>query len=798
MATLEVTQGPDAGNSFPLVADELFIGRAQDADVTLNDPTVSRRHARITRENEGYILVDMGSASGTLVNGHRAKRVPLESGDEIRLGDTVLQFSFATEPQSAAVGIGRVVAGERPGAPALPAAELVDALPAGANGQAEPPVAAPAGTKRRTAARRHARTTVALPGGKKPPPAPQAEPQPPVAQPAPAQAQAPPVALAADGQQGAAQAQVPRFDPAAETRQTVEQPPLLIPAAGEPQATAQPQEPLFAPAAEVQQAAGQPPVFAPAAAVQAQPPVAAPASRTQEAAAQPQAQAPPPVAAPVAANGQASAPPAAAAPVAAAARPDPEPVAAVVDDEMQQGPAPVALAPPIRVAERVRTGRPVVRIPFARPLVKRVTCPNCWHGFSAEEVLFIAKHPELIGDPIAGANEYSRFLPSRFTVNGEALDDRGFPTSDLACPRCHLPMPRAALEVRQIFISIVGSPASGKSYFLTAMTWELRRTLPRFGLVFQDADPVANSVIREGELGLFRNPNPDELTEIPKTQQDDPRLHKTVHINGVDIRHPIPFQFFMSPTRRHAMQAEAGKIGRTIVLYDNAGEDCLPSVEAAESAAVKHLARSGIIFLVFDPTQDPAFRAQCASEDPQLSDGLRPGTGAARLPYTQGTIANELAVRIRRYHAMPHDKRIGKPLIVILAKFDIWGGLAGVSIDDEPFVENDDGSPARLDLKRIKHTSDALRDFLEVLCPDFVAIADSISEHVHYVPVTSLGHSPVIVRKDNAAPFYGIRPKDMRPRWVTVPLLFCLSNWGPRGLLRVTKGPQTKREERKP
>ena len=52
-------------------------------------------------------------------------------------------------------------------------------------------------------------------------------------------------------------------------------------------------------------------------------------------------------------------------------------------------------------------------------------------------------------------------------------------------------VPRALLEMKPVFLSILGAPASGKSYFLASMTWRLRQLLPRqFALNFGDADPV--------------------------------------------------------------------------------------------------------------------------------------------------------------------------------------------------------------------------------------------------------------------------------------------------------------------
>src|SRR5262249_58225220 len=111
------------------------------------------------------------------------------------------------------------------------------------------------------------------------------------------------------------------------------------------------------------------------------------------------------------------------------------------------------------------------------PLLSRVTCPHCWERFLPEQVLWVSEHIELLGDPRLGPERQQRFLPSRFTVEGDAIDAKGMVCRSLACPHCHLPVPRAMLEMEPLFLSILGSPACGKSYFLTTMTWQLRPVL---------------------------------------------------------------------------------------------------------------------------------------------------------------------------------------------------------------------------------------------------------------------------------------------------------------------------------
>lgn len=96
LARLEVAGGPEAGKAFVLDREVTTIGRlSQNAawEIKLNDRTVSRPHLRIERRGSAYILSDLGSANGTMLNGlFVIEPVVLSDGDEIRLGETVLVF----------------------------------------------------------------------------------------------------------------------------------------------------------------------------------------------------------------------------------------------------------------------------------------------------------------------------------------------------------------------------------------------------------------------------------------------------------------------------------------------------------------------------------------------------------------------------------------------------------------------------------------------------------------------------------------------------------------------------------
>ncbi len=88
-----VRQGKEPGRTYDMRKDHMTIGRSRESDIFLEDLAVSRLHATIYRdEMGGYSLRDENSANGTSVNGQRVSEVPLQEGDEIQLGQTILAF----------------------------------------------------------------------------------------------------------------------------------------------------------------------------------------------------------------------------------------------------------------------------------------------------------------------------------------------------------------------------------------------------------------------------------------------------------------------------------------------------------------------------------------------------------------------------------------------------------------------------------------------------------------------------------------------------------------------------------
>ncbi|HEX9840751.1 MAG TPA: FHA domain-containing protein [Anaerolineales bacterium] len=84
---LILSKGTASSQEFELTRSEIIIGRDSTVDVVVPSSAVSRRHARLMREGEGYMLEDLGSSNGTYLNGERlVEQRPLKSGDQIRLG----------------------------------------------------------------------------------------------------------------------------------------------------------------------------------------------------------------------------------------------------------------------------------------------------------------------------------------------------------------------------------------------------------------------------------------------------------------------------------------------------------------------------------------------------------------------------------------------------------------------------------------------------------------------------------------------------------------------------------------
>lgn len=416
------------------------------------------------------------------------------------------------------------------------------------------------------------------------------------------------------------------------------------------------------------------------------------------------------------------------------------------------------------------------------PLVKQlkstrgdIVCPHCWHKFDVEDFLFIARHQDLIGDPVLGPEAQQRFLPSKFTPEGHAVDSAGLSCPDMACPRCRLRIPRAAAEMPPLFASIVGAPASGKSYFLTAMMWEMRNTLARnFAMAFTDTDAITNQIINDFEEELFLSSDPDELVALRKTELQG-ELYNQVILDGMVTNLLKPFMFSITPAEHHPdYEAVRERISRTLVLYDNAGEHFEPGMDSVDNPTTRHLIFSDTIFFLFDPTKDVRFRKLCQGKtDPQLAKGSR--------VQRQEVLLTEMINRIEKYSGKRRRSKSKKKLIIIVPKCDIWLDLLGYKLPEHPWKWDPEYRTCALDVDCIMSTSFSVRALLEEVSPELVASAESFTGEVLFLPNSALGTSPEL---GGDAGIFGVRPGDVKPFWIPVPMLYLFHRQGLTPVLR--------------
>jgi hypothetical protein len=387
-------------------------------------------------------------------------------------------------------------------------------------------------------------------------------------------------------------------------------------------------------------------------------------------------------------------------------------------------------------------------------LVAQHQCPYCWHRFNGEDILFVAGHPELMGDSVLGADEPQRFLPARFTAEGLALDAKGVVCPDMACPRCHLRIPPTCLDHKPFIVSVVGAPGSGKSYFLASSIWALRTTLPRqFGVRFTDADAVTNRWLNDYEEKLFFQPDLSGHQTIAKTELTAPNVSRMVSLDGMTVLLPLPSLFSVAFPNHRDVGFE-GHARRAIVLYDSAGEHFQAGADTAASPVTKHLVHAeGIVFL-FDPTEDPRFRP--------LLRGIE-STKAQR----QDMLLVEMVARIRKHLGLSAGQKLTKTLVLGISKADLLEDV--LPLGDAPWRLSGDGRCAALDMDAIHRVSATVRDLLDRYAPEIVTTIEGFAEKVLYLPNSALGHNPGKM---------GVRPCDIKPQWVEVPFLYILAQKG--------------------
>jgi len=91
--TLQITEGPNSGQSIPVGDQPILLGRGTDAAIRLDDDYVSTRHARFATNGEQWFVEDLGSTNGTYIGSQRVTApTPIAIGTSVRLGKTVVEL----------------------------------------------------------------------------------------------------------------------------------------------------------------------------------------------------------------------------------------------------------------------------------------------------------------------------------------------------------------------------------------------------------------------------------------------------------------------------------------------------------------------------------------------------------------------------------------------------------------------------------------------------------------------------------------------------------------------------------
>jgi hypothetical protein len=384
------------------------------------------------------------------------------------------------------------------------------------------------------------------------------------------------------------------------------------------------------------------------------------------------------------------------------------------------------------------------------------TCPVCWLKFNRGDVMNIATHASLRGDPVLGEAAMQRFHATRFNDKGQALDAMGVPSPEQACPHCRRLLSPGFLDMPHHIFSIVGAPSSGKSYYLSVLVKVLQSALyQNFDVTFRDADPSSNVILTQMKTQLFSAGTPQDAF-LAKTDLEG-ALYETLPRQGRMVRLPRPFTFKLSG-RDTAREA-------SLVFYDNAGEHFEPTRNSADSPGAQHIAVASGVFFMFDPLHSAEFRRLLTGvNDPQLH--------GQRLDQ-QDVILAETEVRIKTLLGMESRQKLATPFAVMIGKCDTWLPLLG----PDPLLPAMVGG--KLNLGNLKRNSARLREFLLRIAPAIVANAEAISSDVMFFALSPLGVSPIEFTDRDGSVKIGPDPRKINPQLVEVPTLWVLSKLMP-------------------
>jgi hypothetical protein len=395
--------------------------------------------------------------------------------------------------------------------------------------------------------------------------------------------------------------------------------------------------------------------------------------------------------------------------------------------------------------------------PRRKPKDGEYKCPYCWWPFDAKDFYYVAKHPALHNDSLMGTGEYLRFKPNRWE-DGKPLDPKGEICDELACPDCHKKLPRSMKNTKQHIISVVGDAASGKSYFLSVNTKILSDSFPQFfDVLFEDATPGGNDVLRRMVNSLYGATTPEEVNIIKTALYSDSYWMVKTKSAPREVSMPKAFIFHVAKLKNKECRAN-------LVFYDNAGEHFRPEGDGVDTPGAQHVAAaSGIIFL-FDPFNHHDFKRAIRkqkTDDPQFE---------IKTEDWVTVILSELKKRIEQIN---NTDKLKAPLAFVVGKYDAWHQL--VPEGEEFWEPREEGV---LNYSAIKHNSDLTRQVLWKIAPGLVAQAEALSENTMFFPVSNFGTPPVPVVKEGVT-FIVPDPQKLDPMFADIPVLWLNSQFNP-------------------
>ena len=392
-------------------------------------------------------------------------------------------------------------------------------------------------------------------------------------------------------------------------------------------------------------------------------------------------------------------------------------------------------------------------------------CPVCWLHFDAEDIMHVATHPELKGDSILGQDAATRFHASRFDELNRALDPKGSPCTEFACPHCRRELPPDFIAAEAHIISIVGDAAAGKSYYLATLSKLLPELLFReMGVVFQDANPAGNAKINNLKNTLFGAKKPEEAV-LAKTELEGDMYERCTRYER-EVQMPSPFVYSISKGE------DADR--SLITLYDNAGEHFRPGIDINDRPGAQHVSNAAGIIFIFDPFSSVEFLKI-------MKDGPDPQKNHYRDDYHDVILA-EMKVRIQKLQNLPSGKKTETPLAIVIGKSDGWKHALPAPLREDFIVDG------KLNLSALSVNHDMIREFLMKYDPKVVANAEAFSSCIKYFAASSFGHAPTDVQTAQGfvpAP----DPEKLRPQMVEIPPLWILSQAVPYLITAFTPDP---------